>query len=202
MLDDKTIRKELKIYLNSIKPCPQVLVDEMNVHNGNARADLVAFYDKTHCFEIKSDKDSLCRLKNQIEYYDYTFNKVSIVITTKYIKKIHEYIPNYWGILLVSKKDGKTLKFYKERNAKINPNWQAEKALLSLWKDELLELDSLICKERSNPRVSRAELAKKIGSESNKKIVSQELFSVLRKRFTSSNSNQINYIQMKAKCSI
>ncbi|MDD8059503.1 sce7726 family protein [Shewanella metallivivens] len=200
MLDDKTIRKELKIYLNSNAPFPQVIVDEMNVHNGNARADLVAFYDEIHCFEIKSDRDSLCRLKNQIEYYDYTFNKVSIVVTDKFINKIDKHIPSYWGVLLAKIEDGQ-LNFYKERCPKANPNWEAEKALLSLWKNELLELDTLISKKHSSPRTSRAELAKKIGSESNGNIVSHELFSLLRKRFLG-DKNQSGSFQIEEKCSM
>ncbi|MEP0177387.1 MAG: sce7726 family protein [Paraglaciecola sp.] len=200
MLDDKTIRKELKSYLNSNTPSPQVIVDEMNVHNGNARADLVALYDDTHCFEIKSDKDSLCRLKNQIEYYDYTFNKVSIVVTDKFINKIDKHIPPYWGVILVKTEDEK-LNFYNERLAKKNPNWKAEKALLTLWKKELLELDTLISEKHSSPRTSRAELAKKIGSESNGNTVSHELFSLLRKRFLGDKS-QNGYFHIEEKCSI
>lgn len=198
ILDDKIIRKGLKIYLNSKRVPPKIIVDEMNVHNGNARADLVALYENTHCFEIKSDKDTLSRLQNQIEYYDYSFDRVHVVVTSKFIHKIQDIVPTYWGIILATYSNNK-LKFSIVRNAKRNPSFDPEKALLSLWKSELLELNSQICESRTPLRITREGLAKKIGSEATKKEISNGIFNALENRF-SHPSQQLHFNERNVQC--
>lgn len=198
ILDDKIIRKGLKIYLNSKRTPPKIIIDEMNVHNGNARADLVALYGNTHCFEIKSDKDTLSRLQNQIEYYDYSFDRVHVVVTNKFIHKIQDIVPNYWGVILTKYSNDK-LKFSIVRNAKRNPNFEPEKALLSLWKSELLKLNSQISEINPPLRVTRERLAKKIGSEATKKEVSNGIFNALENRF-SNPSQQLFFTKKSVQC--
>lgn len=180
-LSDKDIREALKKYLLNKATPPQIVVDELSVHNGNAIADLVALDKYAHCFEIKSDRDTLSRLSRQISFYDYTFKKNTLVTTEKYLSKAELLIPDYWGILL-AKRTG-IVKIVNYRNARINRNWDAEKALLTLWKSELLEVDSRLSNGRSPKSSSRAQLAKKIVDEACCRLVQKSFFEILVDRF-------------------
>jgi len=182
ILSDKEIREALKNHLLKKSAPPQILVDELSVHNGNAIADLVAFNDEyAHCFEIKSDKDTLSRLSRQVAFYDFTFKKNTLVTTEKYISKAELIIPEYWGILLVKK--NKELKLVNHRNAKVNKNWDAEKALLTLWKSELLEVDSKLSAVSSPKSSSRAQIAKKIVEDTGTRLIQKSFFETLVGRF-------------------
>ncbi|KUM54993.1 hypothetical protein AR688_17270 [Rheinheimera sp. EpRS3] len=180
-LSDKDIREALKKYLLSKPTPPQVVVDELSVHNGNAIADIVALDKYAHCFEIKSDKDTLSRLSRQISFYDFTFKKNTLVTTEKYLLKAESLIPDYWGILLAKRTN--SVKIVNYRNAKINRNWNAEKALLTLWKSELLEVDSRLSSGKSPRSNSRAQIAKKIVDDTCSRLVQKSFFEILADRF-------------------
>lgn len=184
-LNDKQIRKALKSYLSGAAINPKLIVDELSVHNGNARVDVVAFYDYPHSFEIKSDRDNFSRLTRQIAYYDYTFKKNNLVTTAKYIDKAFQHIPKHWGIWLAGTQNESIVDIKCCRKAKINREWSPEKALLTLWKSELVTLNSLITESKAPKSSSRAVLASKLGKEVNKSTLQQNFFEVLFKRFNS-----------------
>lgn len=181
---DKEIRKALKGFLMNRKPSPSKIVDELKVNNGFARADVVALYKYAHCFEIKGDKDSLSRVSNQVSQYDLAFKKITIVTTSKLLDSLELKIPNYWGILLAERNDDAiTFKYLRKANS--NPNFNGEVALLSLWKDELIAINSVIGKTQITKSQRRELIAQKLSEESTladiASAVSQALFN--RERF-------------------
>jgi hypothetical protein len=182
-LNDQQIRDALKSHLLRCSEIPTLIIDELAVHNGNAKADLVAFYEYPHCFEIKSDRDTLCRLPRQVTYYDFTFKKNNLVTTSKFLSKSIEVLPAHWGIWLakVNNKNELTIKCF--RKAKINKGWVPEKALLTLWKSELIKLDSMVTDVGAAQSSSRAVLASKIGKEAGKKNIQNGFFKTLLERF-------------------
>lgn len=105
--------------------------------SSKARADIVTVGEIFTGYEIKSDKDSLQRLSTQIPEYDIYLEKNYIVVGEKYSSKIKEYIPKYWGIIVVSesKKRGAAnnqLKIKTIRKAKKNPLWDFNEFLFFL----------------------------------------------------------------------
>lgn len=123
---DKDIRK---ILLDKIKNNDSRIVEEYDI--GNRRADIVEiFKDKTICYEIKSDKDSLIRLSGQIDEYSKFFDEIYIVVGIKY-SNISDFIPDYCGIIIVSDK------FKIVRKASKHNKFKLRNLLCLLWKEEL-----------------------------------------------------------------
>lgn len=184
-LDDRIIRKNLKDFLSVRKPSPKMILEELGVHNGNAIADVVAIYKVAHCYEIKSDKDRIERVLKQIEFFDLSFSKLTLVTTKKFLNRAIELLPPYWGILVAIQKNQSKIIFQYKRKAKYNPNWNSEKSLLSLWKSELLDLGSKTnCSNLKNWH-SRAVLAKTISSGCGKAWIREEFNKTVYQRYLS-----------------
>jgi hypothetical protein len=166
MLKDAEIRNALVQHLNSRSPRPSRILQELHVHNGNAIADVVAFYKQMHCFEIKGETDSIQRILKQAEVYSHSFPKLTLVLTTKHVRWALRNLPEYWGIL-VAQDQGDRVIFRYERKASNNPNFVTDKALMMLWRQELLDVSEkmgVIQKKSGN----RNDFAKTLGSTINK----------------------------------
>lgn len=138
-LDDKLIRATLISRLKNQTIKPKAIIEELHIHNGNAIADVVALYKEAHCFEIKGDSDKIERVIKQGHYYNLSFRKITIVTTNRHIDKAIYILPEFWGIMVAKRKDGKILLKH-VRKTKNNPNFNKSLALLTLWKSEMLNL--------------------------------------------------------------
>lgn len=76
----------------------QIVMSEFVYADGKRRADLVSINNAFHAFEIKSDVDSLSRLKGQLEDYLRIFEYISFVTTEKYLSSIISLTPKSIGI--------------------------------------------------------------------------------------------------------
>jgi hypothetical protein len=104
ILNDPTIRTNLKEYLLNLLVKPRTIIDELHVHKGNAIADIVAVYKEPHCFEIKGETDNISRLKFQGKFYDLVFKKITLVTTQNHLQNAINTIPPHWGVLLAFNK--------------------------------------------------------------------------------------------------
>ncbi|WP_168189770.1 sce7726 family protein [Herbaspirillum sp. VT-16-41] len=75
-----------------------VLINEMSVGNAERRADIVIANGHLEAFEIKSDLDSLKRLDGQLAVYLKRFDKVTLVLSSKFIDYALENTPSQVGI--------------------------------------------------------------------------------------------------------
>jgi len=94
------------------------LLEEVALQNGVIRADIVYCANKLECFEIKSHNDSLKRLVSQGWQYEQSFDIVTLVCATKHLFPALNVIPEWWGVIEVTKSG--LLKSH--RRAKSNPN--------------------------------------------------------------------------------
>lgn len=81
--------------------------------------DLVVINGKTTAYEIKTEFDSLQRLKSQLNSYSKVFDNIYIISSQKHLKKVEDFISqefSYVGILIFSKN---SIKQYKK--AQLNP---------------------------------------------------------------------------------
>lgn len=140
---DKDIRKVLyKKFLKTkefINDSSTLVIDEFGLCRGSSRADIAVINGKLHGYEIKSEQDTLERLPVQVSYYNKIFDKVTIVTAEKYIDKVYDIVPEWWGVYCVENKNNK-ISLKRKRNAKINRNIDTVNLLQLLWKDELIEL--------------------------------------------------------------
>jgi len=175
---DKNIRSLLLERLQSQVNKPKKIIEELSVHNGNAIADVVAIYKEAHCYEIKSDRDKVERAVKQSEFYDASFRKITLVTTMRHIEKASLIIPSYWGIMAAV--SGKEKNFLKHiRPAKNNPLYNKQKALMMLWKKELLSMSKDL---EFDAKQSRAKIAAAISSCLGKNQVNLELSKLLVSR--------------------
>jgi len=157
ILLDKDIRDIFTMHHTKRYPKSNLL-NEVRINNGLAIADLVSIGVKTtHCYEIKSDKDKIARVVEQSKSFDIVFKKISLITTLTHYKKALDIVPPYWGIIVVSNTPKNKVCYY--RKAVYSPYFSKQKALHTLWRDELLDIILLKnINEKSINRSSRSKI--------------------------------------------
>lgn len=111
-------------------------IEELRLHGGEVRADLVHVEDM-HCFEIKSEADSLARLITQGSRYALVFDQVTLVLAEKHVTKALEMLPTWWGVMTLEDATGTFLAL---RDAGVNVHHRAESLASILTRDEALHI--------------------------------------------------------------
>lgn len=140
-MKDPCIREVLKKYdlKHFIEDTDSKIVEELNLPIARARIDIAVINGALHGFEIKSASDTLKRLPSQIEAYAKVFDFISIVTEAKYLAKVTEIVPNYWGLIICEEKDGETTST-EVRKPTLNTNKEGFYLAKLLWREELLEV--------------------------------------------------------------
>ncbi len=106
------------------------------------RADALLVREDLIGFEIKSDRDTLARLKRQIKGYHQFCDRSYIVVGAKYLEKVQEEVPENWGVILIKKGENEeeqpTLEIL--RKATAGPREHLRSQLHLLWRSELIEI--------------------------------------------------------------
>jgi hypothetical protein len=180
LLNDKEIRSALIEYLNNKAKKPRRIIEELPVHRGNAIADVVTVHGEAHCYEIKGEKDNINRLKVQGEFYNKSFNRITLVTTEKKLDEALIKAPVFWGILIAFYQ-GELIKFKYLRKAKINSMYDKELALTTLWRGELTQID-INNQLEINKKVDKRVLAQKISEKMNKAQTNKSIADLLAER--------------------
>ena len=146
-----------KILLGRHSLNTSVLISEFWV--GKSKADIVIFNGTSTVYEIKTELDTLNRLKTQIEDYLKCFDKIYIVTTSENIEKLKNKISNKIGFIEYTSRD--TLKEHKK--AESNKKFIDKETLFSLLrKNEMLNIIKNINLEIPDvhPRYLREECKK------------------------------------------
>lgn len=178
-LNDVEIREALLVRLRGQAAKPKAIIEELRVHNGQAVADVVALYNEAHCYEIKGENDKIERIIKQGAFYNSAFRKITLVTTERNLNKALHIAPPFWGIMLASLSE-KKVKVKYIRKATINPFFQKDIAVLTLWKSEML---SIIHDGDNNKRKTRAYLAKLISETKKKSELSSNISELLLNRY-------------------
>jgi len=139
-LRDQEIRLALRDKLEAIHAdeSDTAIIDELSLCQGNARVDVAVVNGSFSGYEIKSDRDTLARLPNQLAAYELCFDTMTMVVGRKHVAKCRETLPTWWGIWeAVPTPDGVKFSCWREpiANTKITP----ERVVQLLWKSELRE---------------------------------------------------------------
>ncbi|UZN51663.1 sce7726 family protein [Cupriavidus cauae] len=181
VLRDREIREALRLHLARRIPAPARVIEELGVHNGNAKADLVAIYREMHCFEIKGATDSIRRLIRQASYFDQTFPKVTLVTTENHLTWCLRYLPVYWGIMVATRKQqGIALRYV--RAALSSPRFAKQKALMMLWKAELTSIATDTAKIPVKRAYTREDLAIHLSRALDKRLTLASIQDAIRSR--------------------
>lgn len=134
---DHQLRALLKVHLAPRVGERDLLVDELLLAWGAARADLTLVNGTLEAFEIKAGKDTLKRLPAQVEAYNAVFEFAWLVTTSTHLDDARALLPSWWGILVA--KDGKAgVSIVQARSAKRNRTRQGDHIVRLLWRDEVL----------------------------------------------------------------
>lgn len=71
---------------------------------GNCKADLVILNGTATVYEIKSERDSLARLANQVENYKRVFAKVNVIASEGHVDGVLATVPDDVGVMCLSRR--------------------------------------------------------------------------------------------------
>lgn len=115
------------------------IFEELPLLRGRGRAD-VAFVNGEICgFEIKSARDSLRRLGDQVQQYDTVFEFATAVVARHHLKGVRRIVPSRWGISVVDG-IGAGLTITPVRKARRNCTLDAQALARLLWKRECVRV--------------------------------------------------------------
>ena len=76
------------------------VIEELGVLHGWNRIDIAILGRKLHGYEIKSDRDTLDRLPQQVASYNQVFDLVTLVVGWRHAAAAMREAPRWWGITL------------------------------------------------------------------------------------------------------
>jgi len=117
-----------------------LVIDELGLNHGKCRADIAVVNGHLIGYEIKSNNDSLRRLKNQVESYNAVFDKISVVVGDRYIKSIQSHIPSWWGVIVSVRGPRGAVNFDLIRKAMTNKSIDQISIAQLLWRNEVIEI--------------------------------------------------------------
>jgi hypothetical protein len=159
-MNDPQIRKAfhrtvLRKYRNSAST---LVVNELGLEHGKCRADIAVINGKMIGYEIKSDVDSLKRLRLQIDTYDAVFDNSSIVLTKRHIDEVMNILPSWWGVILAEDMASGNIQFKYLRHPRLNANTNDYSIAQLLWRNEAQEILMKLGIQGPQLRKSRALL--------------------------------------------
>ena len=115
-----------------------LMLDELSLWHGSTRIDVAVINGEMQGYELKSEQDTLERLKAQAEIYSATLDRVTLVVAEKHANKAIAAVPDWWGVMLACKNfEGVGLSI--EREAKKNPAIDPFSVATLLWRQEAMD---------------------------------------------------------------
>ncbi|MXY08639.1 MAG: sce7726 family protein [Rhodothermaceae bacterium] len=140
----------------------ELVVHELGLAHAKRRVDVAVIDDEFHGYEIKSERDTLDRLKGQLHIFSQALHKLTLVVATKHLESIHETVPAWCGITEVRPDSIGRINLNKVQEAKRNPEFDPYIFAHLLWRNEAQSILSQISSDPSVPRGSRTILYKLI----------------------------------------
>jgi hypothetical protein len=129
-----------------------LVIDELGLNHGKCRADIAVVNGHFVGYEIKSNSDSLRRLKEQVKSYNAIFDKVSVIVGDRYIDSIRKHVPEWWGVIVSVRGPRGAVNFDIIREAQINKNIDPISIAQLLWRDEAAEI---LSQKKLPPKILR-----------------------------------------------
>jgi hypothetical protein len=169
--------------LRRYRDAPETLVlDELGLEHGSCRADIAVVNGRLIGYEIKSDRDSLARLKRQIIRYDAVFDNVTIVVGPRYGSMIHRRVPRHWGVIIATAGSRGTINFSTKRKPLLNRRVDLLSVAQLLWKAEALRIILNRNPTFGGSRFPRKKLYQYLIDNLDAETIRREVRSCLRRR--------------------
>jgi len=141
--NDKVIRAALNQHLQKLHSGnPKLrIIEELGVEHGAARMDVVVINGVLHGYEIKSDRDTLLRLPEQMGIYNSVFDQITLVVGKSHLHDAINLVPDWWGVTLAKVINSNGLiSFCSIRKADENLEKNSVDIASLLWRDEALHI--------------------------------------------------------------
>lgn len=137
--NDPDIRAALLDRLSKRFPAEQenLILQEFNCDT--ARIDVAVVNGALHGYEIKSDQDTLDRLKNQCESYNQVFDRMTLVVGANRWRRGLDELPPWWSVMIASFA-GDQMQLRLVKRGKKNPSVSATSLARMLWSSEAAAL--------------------------------------------------------------
>jgi hypothetical protein len=141
ILGDSEIRSTLRSRLSQRlgSNSRTAFIEELGLNRGQVRVDLSVVNGLLHGYEIKSDRDSLRRLRSQAELYGKVFDRATLVVGERHLAEAVNIVSEWWGILLAHR-SAKGLQLKTVRYPRINPKKDPRTLVELLWLDDALAM--------------------------------------------------------------
>jgi len=116
-----------------------LIVEELGLCHGIARADMAVVNGHLTGYEIKSDADDFTRLPAQKVAYNKIFDQVVLVLGANLPAPEPALVPEWWGIARAHTSDGNT-EIVMHREPSQNPAQEPRALAQLLWQDETLSV--------------------------------------------------------------
>jgi hypothetical protein len=140
--NDKIIRQTLKADLNKLHAGDDKLriIEEFGIEHGAIRIDIAVVNGLLHGYEIKSDRDTLLRLPDQMDAYNSVFDQVTLVVGKQHLCDAIRLVPDWWGITVAKIGAKQSVVLNRIRKAKDNPGQSSIAIARLLWRGEALRI--------------------------------------------------------------
>lgn len=140
--NDAIIRRALKKELADIHAHDRKLriIEELCIGQGAARIDIAVVNGVLHGYEIKSDRDTLLRLPEQMHIYNAVFEKITLVVGKSHLYDAINIVPDWWGIKIAKIDSNESVVFNVIRETKNNPAQDCKLLATLLWRHEALNI--------------------------------------------------------------
>ena len=141
-MNDKQIRVALrnKVFRHYRLTPSALVLEEVGIRHGAARVDFLVVNGLLHGFELKSDRDNLSRLENQIQIFSSVLDRVTLVVGYRLVDKALRMVPEWWGVKLANLGKRGAIHFRDARTPKNNPCVEKEAVVKLLWQDQALQV--------------------------------------------------------------
>jgi len=157
LMNDRLMRTAIKATLLArYRQDPETLIlEELGLRHGAARVDIVVVNGMMHGFELKSDRDTLARLPDQVRVYSAVLDRVTLVVGCRRFEEAMRMVPDWWGLKLAEMGPHAAIHISDIRKPRKNPSPEAIAVAKLLWRDEAVALlDEISTADgiRSKPR--------------------------------------------------
>lgn len=115
------------------------IIEELGVQHGNVRIDIAVVNGIMHGYEIKSDRDTLERLPEQMKEFNTVFDQITLVVGKQHLYEAIHIVPDWWGIMIAKINKGKVV-FHKIREPEDNKEQDKVSIARLLWREEALQI--------------------------------------------------------------
>ena len=162
------IREALSNWLRPQLESNSAILNEYTIMRGQNRVDVAVVGQKKGSelwgFEIKSDVDTLKRLPDQAKYFSWVFSRMTLVVGPTHLLAASKLIPDWWGILVVTRNTEGVCTLQKVRDPVLNPKLNYRWVARLLWREEILTALKNLGRGRGTSKMSRAKASEYLRS--------------------------------------